>query len=483
MTQSVSLLPLAAIQDLAAESTVKPFDCIVAGGGSTGLIFTTILARRGKRVALLEAGPCVLAGHVNNTELRYDGQLVRDLQRRLEYHSEQNNGMTFGGFVSCLGGRGLFWNGSAPRFQPYDFTRWPIDYASLIPYYEIAEREYRVNRILGDGPLSRRFVRDATLSDIPAVVCPFALDYKATLHGMVGGTIANGIAILLRSGALASHPDSHVKISSHSLVTTVLLNSAKDKARGVSVVSQEDGKSYEVLSKSVVLSGGAFESVKIARSSGIPDPHSLIGTRITEHMFCRANYPVPVSFYGAKPEIALLHVPANKGERFQLELQAPGPRIFRVQTESDWEPDSSDGYAAMVRSFGSVLPTSHNHLEVTDPSRLGGFRVHLDYSPTDIELRNRMQVAMERFRSVLGLQPANIEIRPTGSSYHEAGGLWMGKDQATSLTDAAGRFHRVRNLVSGDAANFPDLPAANPHLTLAALAFFKSEVLASDLMS
>jgi choline dehydrogenase-like flavoprotein len=56
-----------------------------------------------------------------------------------------------------------------------------------------------------------------------------------------------------------------------------------------------------------------------------------------------------------------------------------------------------------------------------------------------------------------------------GSTYHEAGTLWMGAS-GTSLTDKDGRFHHIANAYVAGPALFPTVGSANPTLTALALA-------------
>jgi len=49
------------------------------------------------------------------------------------------------------------------------------------------------------------------------------------------------------------------------------------------------------------------------------------------------------------------------------------------------------------------------------------------------------------------------------------------------VTDAYGRFHTVQNVVVADAAAWPDVVAANPHLTIAAIARRQARQLSKDL--
>lgn len=61
-------------------------------------------------------------------------------------------------------------------------------------------------------------------------------------------------------------------------------------------------------------------------------------------------------------------------------------------------------------------------------------------------------------------------IDDISGSQHIMGTLRMGNDSATSVCDAAGRFHDVGNLYGGDGALFPTSSGFNPTLTLIALA-------------
>lgn len=73
-------------------------------------------------------------------------------------------------------------------------------------------------------------------------------------------------------------------------------------------------------------------------------------------------------------------------------------------------------------------------------------------------------------------QPAN-QVLPfgarrdgLGTTHHEAGGLWMGDDPATSVTDPHGRFHHVDNAYVVGPALHPSVGSPNPMLTGVALA-------------
>ena len=55
--------------------------------------------------------------------------------------------------------------------------------------------------------------------------------------------------------------------------------------------------------------------------------------------------------------------------------------------------------------------------------------------------------------------------RGLGSTYHEAGTLWMGDNAATSVSNSLGRFHHIQNAYTCDQSAFPTVGSVNPVLT------------------
>jgi len=61
--------------------------------------------------------------------------------------------------------------------------------------------------------------------------------------------------------------------------------------------------------------------------------------------------------------------------------------------------------------------------------------------------------------------PAFSRQQGVGTTFHDAGTLWMGVDPDTSVTDANGHFHHVTNAYCADQALFTTVGSANPVLT------------------
>jgi choline dehydrogenase-like flavoprotein len=104
------------------------YDAIVAGAGPAGLTLATTLAERDRRVLVLESGgegppadPATSTGYGHFPAGYWNGHWIR-----------------------ALGGTSHVWTGWCPMPAPLDFdnpaigVRWPIDHASLLPYWRRA---------------------------------------------------------------------------------------------------------------------------------------------------------------------------------------------------------------------------------------------------------------------------------------------------------------------------------------------------------
>ena len=69
--------------------------------------------------------------------------------------------------------------------------------------------------------------------------------------------------------------------------------------------------------------------------------------------------------------------------------------------------------------------------------------------------------------------------RGLGTTYHEAGTLWMGDDPGQSVTDSTGRFHHIRNAYVCDQSVFATVGSVNPTLTGLTLALRVAETIAA----
>ncbi len=472
----------AALEDLATESAGQPYDAVVVGGGSSGLTTTATLAQAGKRVALLEAGPAPFLTHLTNVDLRFAVPLGRNLRDAVAYSPDLAEGGKFGNNFGCFAGRGLFWNGATPRFSDEDLGGWPLTSADLKEGYDWAEEQYRVSRRMGQSELASRIIEKLRAADFAAEPGPFAVDDAPLTPGRLSAGIASGLGLFFRHAG-AAVASGQVRVATQTLVRRVQVSGE----RATGVVACADGAESEIRAGSVVLAGGGIESIKLAALSGVPDPNERIGKGLQEHLFYFGLFSAPDLYDPSQPDAAIVYVRAPTQDANQWELHAPGERIFAIDDGTPWQPEPSTPYHFMIRSFAATEKRDENFVESRE-GPLGSSLVHFGHSEADERTKEAILQSARRFTAALGLEPTDDQgvdgrgrFRGPGSSYHEAGGLDMGTDPTTSVTDPDGRFHTVPNLVSVDAAAFPQIGATNPHLTIVAVARRKAQALARSL--
>ena len=135
------------------------WDIIIVGTGAGGGTLAHALAPTGARILVVERGDFVPREAAN-----WDPEAVwKQLRYRASERWLDAAGREFQPYTHyCVGGNTKFWGSVLYRLRREDFEEtehadgvspaWPIDYATLEPYYERAERLYQVHGESGADP-------------------------------------------------------------------------------------------------------------------------------------------------------------------------------------------------------------------------------------------------------------------------------------------------------------------------------------------
>ncbi len=135
------------------------YDLIIIGSGAGGGTMAHALARSGRRILVLERG-----GFVPREAENWSPEAVwKHLRYRARERWADGRGEPFLPYTHYgVGGNTKFWGSVLYRLRREDFQEiehadgvspaWPIDYDTLAPYYDSAERMYHVHGAQGIDP-------------------------------------------------------------------------------------------------------------------------------------------------------------------------------------------------------------------------------------------------------------------------------------------------------------------------------------------
>ena len=485
------------------------WDVIIIGSGMGGGTLADALSdHSGKRpkVLVLEAGSLEYDTHTNNKPLASFGRSVDDHEvpnyRRADSQTEFRRYPHMN-----LGGRSMFWSGLIPRMQEWELTHWPEPVADYLRKggYEAAETLMRKHvtggeyqeRVMKD--LAKRFetfeVVDTPRSlhqpefSEPGGAQPPSFLFRST------GTYSSAELLL---DSLQSPGPGRLAVQCNHLVTKLVTEEDKTtKTSRVTKVICEDlagNRTREFHGKFVVLAAGSLESPRLAMVSQL-EPARLIGTGLTDH----PSYFAPQDgsfllkesspYAGRSNHAKMFFYPKQpwQGHWFNVEIVINGEYWNSRHADDDVirnsHPSTGRSFINFKFIFGSPLMNG-NWVQLGGDD--GKLRVHVPRNPTGGDDKTREAVKelflhLMDFFEVEPVKPDNFNLHfgDTGTINHAGGTLRMGRPNEDRVVDENLKFVTCQNLYVCDPSVYPYIPAANPSLTLVALAQRLGEHLAS----
>jgi choline dehydrogenase-like flavoprotein len=523
------------------------WDVIVIGTGAGGSTAGFNLARSGQLVLFIERGKLL---HHDPTVVRgvpflWTGNPERALSHgwwpRPIYFRDEEGGASVPAkppIGSGAGGSTAQFNGVMDRFRPEDFTprrffpdisdaslpeAWPVTYEELAPYYEQAERLYRIRGT--QDPLARS---EANLLEPP----PASDREIAVIDGLKGVGLHPYRIHSAREyvpgcdgcpGALCKHAcrNDAARICLYPALeqygAKILPNCRalrlEESGRVIRRLICEWGQRRIALRARVfILAANAFLTPALLQRSanerfpdGLANSCGLVGRNLMlhaySHLFSRLkrtssawgfnmNYGLSLNdFYvdsGTKLGNFHAHPIATRDElmRYLIQYYTPWSTIRSTSSGSDSRRRLRNclpqGLLSMISSVGRSLcrswtvfaaiiedlPYPGNYVAQEAGSEEGVVATY--HYPN--ELRRRAQLMCDRFKSVLDPQFEVRPLQPMGAlnGTHVCGTCRFGDDPRTSVLDRDNRAHDLDNLYVLDASFFPSSGGINPSLTIVA---------------
>jgi choline dehydrogenase-like flavoprotein len=473
-------------RSLPAGTLVEREVCVI-GAGAAGIALALELAGAPFRVALLESG-----GFDPEPETQ---DLYRGRVFGRAYHPlHEVRSRHFGGSTNC-------WLGMCRPLDPIDFearawvpgSGWPFGREALRPFYERAQRICLLEDFAYEGASGAAAERPVLPLD-PTVIGTRNLQLAATRFGQV------------HRAAVLSAPN--VDTLLHANAVELRTDETGSRLESLRVATLAGGE-FEVRARIFVLATGGIENARLllasnrVRPQGVGNAHDLVGRFFMEHphlaagAFLPARADLPTGLYHAHPRgrvsnLALL-APSeatlrreqmlNFGALLASEGALPGfeRSLARAVHEMEGAAGEPAARAIFLLNVCEQAPNPQSRVRLGDErDALGMPRVVLEWRLSPIDKRSLRRghriLARELARAGLGRLQLMLseddmewpEDLAVGS--HHMGTTRMHADPRQGVVDAQCRVHGVANLYVAGSSVFPTSGAANPTLTLVALA-------------
>ncbi len=480
----------------------KEYDVIVIGSGMGGGILADQLSDLGLDVLVLEAGSYLFPTHIANLPRQHQvGEFDKHVWGLWDEFQIKNYdsapGSSYNGAQGFnLGGRSVFWGGLIPRMTSYEMDLWSEEIKWYLEDSGYQKAEDLMNTSpIPPSPYHNRIKRElrSFLPDYNHFDAPVAVQYSnGNLATIPAGMFST--ADLLMESRLTNSSVGNQNLTINLNHAVVKIETDENKATGVTAYDLIARKYRTYQGKNVVLAAGTVESSKLAFLSELNDFSGKIGKGITDHPIFFTHFAIPNTspFYDSFSNSKILsqHKLANSSPsphpyNMVLELGADfnqGRYVDDDILQRHREERGNTMLCEIVFLLNAPLK-EENTLIQTGSS---GVKPVIQMQPNDLPdgLEAQLGQLKERVIDWLGginLADESLDLQTAGLGgvAHEVGTLRMNEDANEGVVDLNLKFHQYDNLYACDLSVFPTSPAANPSLTLAALAIRLAEHLKS----
>lgn len=486
------------------------FDIVIIGSGAGGGTLARALSRTSARILILERGLPV----PRESENWSPRAVWKDLRYRTTERWLDAEGREFLPYMHYnVGGNSKFWGSVLFRLRREDFgalehmggtsPAWPIDYDTLAPYYDRAERMYHVHGAVGDDP-----------TEPPRGAYPYpSIPHSTEMGGLVARLRALGLHPsplplgLIRPGEpggctlcdtcnsfpcrLGAKSDAetcavqpaterpNVELRTDARARRLLMDSTGTRVTGIEV--EQRGGVTQIDADLVVVSCGAVNSAALLlRSAGHRHPQGLangsglVGRRYMAHQatMMEGFHPLRRNHTVFQKTVAIndyyLRGPSTPFPLGQIQSQG---RTHGVMAQTAYPMIPVWAYDAWVARgvdwlvMSEDLPDAENRVTVD-----ANDRIQLSYRSNNAAPHALLVKETARLLKRLGFWAVVKHSHGSRNTTHQCGTAVFGIDPATSVLDPFCRTHEVRNLFVVDASFFPSSAAVNPALTIIAQA-------------
>jgi len=489
---------------------------VVIGSGAGGGTIANELAQKGIDVICLEAGSRLTLSDIVNDP--------GAMQQKMGWLDKRLGARTW--LCKTVGGTTMRWSGITPRFQAHEFKPrttygkiddttaidWPVTLGEIAPYYDKAEYKMGVSGTHGIPPSAEtnefkvlktgaRKIGYREITSTRAAINPVAR------HGRPGcrqiGFCWSGCAIGAKWSTLytevsAAEATDHFELRPRAMAITVN-HDESGRVTGV-VYEDEHGELQEQKARAVCVAGNVIETTRLLRNSasnlfpdGLGNSSGHLGRNYMRHMTTSTTAIMPgeVNFHrGTRQSGLIFDEQHHRHERgfaggYLIETSSGDPRAV-AESVGDWGASAAEyleNYTKLAATWvtGEDPPQASNRitLHATERDRYGLPVPIVQYSfhANSVAMNAHAALASKRLLEAVGGRRVTTAFGG-GGGCHNMGVARMSATPADGVTNRWGQSHDIPNLFVSDGSVFSSSAAANPTLTIVALAIRQADHIA-----
>jgi choline dehydrogenase-like flavoprotein len=499
---------------------------VIIGSGAGGGTLANELCQRGVRCVVLEAGKRFTLADFENDEFAMAGKLISPVATENTSPAPLDGGHPY--VCRAVGGTTLHWSGLALRLEAHELAArerygaidgaaladWPITPDELARYYARAEDKLGVTgthgipllpannnfKVLHAGAVKLGYRKVSTgrlaINSRARDGRPACIQMGFCLQGCRIGakwsTLYTEIPQAEATGRCDLRTDATALQVQHD---------ARGRATGV-LYADAAGRRQFQRARAVCVAANSVESARLLLNSasaafpdGLANSAGHIGRYYMTHAheFVMASMPSPVHSYRGTVQAGLVederrHDP-RRGFASGYLLQALSfglPLTALALRPSGWGRELAELVENYTHLAGSIvlaedMPQADNRVTLSrnrkDQFGLPIASIARRTHPNDVALlRHARERATSLYEAVGARRVYTSE--PAGLT-HNLGTVRMSLSARDGVVNAFGQAHDMANLFVSDGSQFPTAGAANPTLTIVALAIRQAEYIAS----
>ena len=435
-------------------------DVIIIGSGPIGAMVASKLAKRQKKVLILEAGGAISeppAAHLRNERVyqQHPDRFFEEIARRCNFFDNETTSIGLPGAnkTEAFGGQSLIWTNNCPRPTPYLGALDFLDRDTWEQRLAEAESLLRVHTDLFDGSIRQAHVESRLKKQIPQrQVTKLPLAAERSQDGTIRFTATKDILDSDPAAASCVNIKRRTKVSQ--------LHHTGSRIEWL-IAEDANGTRERYRANDYIIAAGVFDTPRLLFDSNIRLP--ALGRYLHFH-------PVSIAQIVLNEELSAPEDAPDVSPRLYLPPSSSHP--WHAMIARDIFPVPSPEQAPENRlidlQFFAPLEVRKENRMIFDSSRP---RFNVELTRRDEDLLKRMVEDQHQLARLLGRfrEGCTPFFLPSGMA-HPMGTCRMGGDPSSSVVNRKGQVHGFDNLfVAGTAVlSFPI--AVNPTLTCAAIA-------------